>query len=101
MWWREPGVFSGPLLANQSFRSVFLKRLREVCTNVFTEARIFPLIDAMEERLEGEIAFRAGGRSPERAMSEFRGHMQSFRNQVTNRRKFILAELDKETSASR
>jgi len=46
-----------------------------------------PVIDAMEKRLEPEIS--AG------SMSEFRRHVQSFREQVVGRRKFILEELDR------
>jgi hypothetical protein len=42
LWWREPGYFSGPLLANPQFRQRFLARLREVCATLFTEEKFFP-----------------------------------------------------------
>jgi spore coat protein H len=96
-WWREPGFFSGPLLANPQFRQRFLARLREICTTIFTKEKLFPIIDAMEKRLETEVSLSANshGRDAPLALAEFRADMQSFRNQVLNRRKFIVAELDK------
>ena len=94
-WWRADGYFSGPLLANPEFRRLFLVRLREVCNTHFTEEKFYPVIDAMEKRLEPEITVRARGDDPIRALQVFRHDMQSFRNQVMFRRKFILAELDK------
>lgn len=102
MWWREPGHFSGPLLANPYFRQRFLSRLREICTNIFTEEKIFPLIQKMEKDLEAEVSIQAAihGQSAESAMMEFRNNIQSFRNQVVHRRKFILAELKDANLAS-
>ena len=97
MWWREPGFFSGPLLANSDFRRRFLERLREICTNVFTEGKIFPLIEGMETRLAAEIPIRASlsMKSPQAGEAEFRANIQSLRNQVTHRRKYLIAELEK------
>jgi hypothetical protein len=96
-WWREPGFFSGPLLANPDFRRRFLVRLRDICTSVFTEERIYPLIDEMEKKLGNEVPIRAAlqGRPAEAALSEFRANIQSFRDQVIHRRRFVLAELEK------
>jgi hypothetical protein len=96
-WWRPPGYFSGPLLANPQFRKQFLERLREICLNTFTEETFFPIINAMEQRLEPEVRLRAEtlGQDPKRALRELAGYMQSFRGQVQNRRKFILGELGK------
>lgn len=96
-WWRPPGHFSGPLLANPEFRRRFLIRLREVCLTTFTEESLYPIIDAMEQRLMPEIRLQAqaSNHDPQRALREFTGYMQSFRAQVQNRRKFLLAELSK------
>ena len=71
--------------------------IEEIFRAEFTEAKMFPLIDEMEKRLEKEIPMKAGlnHEDARQAMSRFRAHIQSFRNQVINRRKFILAELDK------
>jgi spore coat protein H len=101
-WWREPGCFSGPLLANPEFRQRFLARLGEICRTAFTEEKMFPVINQMEKRLEAEIPVRAAidRSSSDAAMAEFRENIQSLRNQVVNRRKFILAELDKLQIAS-
>jgi hypothetical protein len=101
-WWREPGMFSGPLLANPEFRHRFLGRLREICTTVFTEEKIHPLINQLEKKLEAEVPVRAAlqFQTPEAAVTEFRANIQSLRNQVIHRRRFILAELDKLQPAS-
>lgn len=97
-WWRPPGFFSGPLLANMEFRKRFLARLREVCTTVFTEEKTGPIIRGMESRVAPEIPIRAGlmGEDSQQAIASFKRHIQSFTAQVENRRKFILSELGKE-----
>ena len=94
-WWRPPGHFSGPLLANPEFRKRFLARLQEICSTMFTTQRFYPIIDAMEKRLQPEIRFRATvlHQNPRDALQEFADDMDSFREQVQNRRKFILKEL--------
>src|SRR5205814_2026255 len=91
-WWRPPGYFSGPLLANPEFRKRFLSRLNEVVTTVFTEEKMLPLIAAMEQRLKPEIAVRAAirGEDSQYALRTFLGDIQSLKAQVQNRRKFIL-----------
>ena len=38
MWWRPPGWFSGPLLANAEFRKRFLAGLRGICAH-YTRVR--------------------------------------------------------------
>ncbi len=95
-WWRGGGYFSKPLLANPEFRKRFLARLREICLTVFTEEKLLPAINAMEQRLEPEISVRAAakGQDAEKALKNFHAHIQSFRDQLQNRRKFILTELD-------
>jgi len=93
-WWRPAGYFSGPILANPYFRKQFLSRLKEICVTIFTEEKFFPIIDAMEQRLEPEIRIRAEAlnQNPSPALRTFHADMQSFRSQVTNRRKFILSQ---------
>jgi hypothetical protein len=97
-WWRPPGYLSGPLLANPEFRRRFLARLQELCITVFTEQSFVPIIDTMEKRLAPEVRLRAEatGQDPKRVLRQFAADMQSFRNQVQHRRKFILAELANE-----
>jgi len=58
-WWRPPGYFSGPLLANPEFRKRFLARLKEICQTVFTTERMGDVIRDLEVRLEPEVLFRA------------------------------------------
>jgi hypothetical protein len=100
-WWRPPGWFSGPLLANPGFRRVFLAKLNEICTNAFTEEKMVPLINALEKRLEPEIPIRARlmGQNPRLALDRFYNDIQSLRNLVKYRRQFILEELPKDRAA--
>lgn len=86
-WWRAPGWFSGPLLANPEFRQRFRARLREVTETYFTPEKMNPLINALEKKLEPEI-------HPD-VLPRFRREVESFRAQVIGRRKFILEELEK------
>jgi hypothetical protein len=96
-WWRPGGHFGEPLLANPEFRRRFLVRLDELCAATFTEDHFLPVIDALEKRLEPEVLIRAQalGQNSVAARQLFRNHIQSFRNQLKNRREFILAERKK------
>ncbi len=87
-WWRPPGWFSGPLLANLEFRRAFLKRLQDICNQSFTEEKMLPLINAMEQRLEREI--------PPYGLDRFHRDIQSLRNQVKYRRNYILESIPKD-----
>lgn len=90
-WWRPPGWFSGPLLANLEFRRAFLTRLKEICDKSFTEEKMLPLINAMEHRLEPEISASE--------LDRFHRDIQSLRNQVKYRRKFILDAIPKDRAS--
>jgi hypothetical protein len=96
-WWRRPGWFSGPQLANPEFRQRFLARLEEVCQTTFTEEKMLPLIDALEQRLEPDIPVRAQvlRHDPAQEVRTFHNDIQSLRNQVKNRRAYILSELSR------
>jgi hypothetical protein len=88
MWWRPGGWFSGPLLANPHFRKVFLTRLKELCETTFAEQRFEPVIESLKLKLRPEV--------PRHSLAQFDSDMESFKRQVTNRRKFILKEIAKE-----
>ncbi len=94
MWWRQPGWFSGPLLANPQFRKIFLARTKEILENVYTEKVFLPIIQDMANRLEPEIRFRAKllNTDPERAVQDFSSNLQSIREHLTKRREFLLAQ---------
>ena len=99
-WWRPPGWFSGPLLANPQFRQRFLARLKVVAETIFTEEKFLPVINGMERRLQSEVRLRAlaEGEDPQARVVEFRNHMDSLRHQLKGRREFILQELAKSGS---
>ncbi len=96
-WWRPPGWFSGPLLANPQFRQRFLQRLATLCQTEFTEERFGPVIDELATKLEPEVRWRAvaHGNDPSRALAEFKSDVDSFRRQLKERRAFLLQELRK------
>ena len=87
-WWRPGGWFSGPLLANPQFRRAFLLRLKELCETTFTEEKFFPVIESMKAKVRPEV--------PKHAVAQFDADIESFRRQLTNRRKFILKEVGRE-----
>src|SRR5262249_35098047 len=44
IWWRPGGHFSRPLLANPTFRKLFLARTKELTEKVYTEEVFFPIL---------------------------------------------------------
>jgi spore coat protein CotH len=100
-WWRPPGHFSGPLLANHHFRKVFLRRTREVLETVFTPEACAPFLEGMTERLRGESerAARARGEDPVAAVRLLERDTESLREHLLKRRQFLLA--DEELSAAK
>ena len=93
-WWRPPGYFSGPLLANPYFRRIYLSRTKEILENVYTEKTIFPLIDQLGEIMREEVKFRARaiGEDPARATQRLDGHLNWLREHLKKRREFLLAQ---------
>jgi hypothetical protein len=94
VWWRTGGDFSQPLLANPHFRKLFLARTKEVLEKVYTEENFFPLIKALGERLEEEVKIRAGllGQDPKYAVAHMNRNLQSLREHLIKRRKYLLAQ---------
>lgn len=90
-WWRPPGHLSGPLLANPGFRQLFLMKLEELLHDSFTEEKMIPVIDALENRLKPEVLFKSG--NSQWATDRLQKDIESFRNQVKHRRAFLLENL--------
>jgi hypothetical protein len=101
-WWRPPGWFSGPLLANPYFRRIFLTRVKDITENVYTEKVFFPLIDAMGERLRDEVRIRAQlhGEDPASAIQRFEGNLNWMREHLKKRRAFLLAQKELQAVAT-
>lgn len=91
-WWRPPGHFSGPLLANSQFRKVFLARTRELLDKVYTEEAFFPVIKETGERLQEEVRVRAElhREDPKRAVQVLHRDVDALREHLTKRRRFLL-----------
>jgi hypothetical protein len=94
VWWRQPGHFSGPLLANPPFRQLFLARTKELLEMVYTEDVFFPVIKDLGERLEEEVQLRAELRKedPKKALEHLRRNLESLREHLTKRRAFLLEQ---------
>jgi len=94
IWWRPGGYFSKPLLANPQFRRLFLARTKEVLEKVYTEEVFFPRIQILGERLEEEVRIRAKchGENPDQASEHLKRNLDSLREHLTKRRKWLLEQ---------
>ena len=93
-WWRGPGWFSGPLLANPEFRKVFLAQTRRILDTVYTEAVMGPVIDRLEAELLPEVRARAlqERQDPEQALRALRSDLARVREHLRERRRFLLEQ---------
>jgi spore coat protein CotH len=96
VWWRPPGYFSGPLLANPEFRKRFLAQTKSLLETVYTPETMFPLIDALGERLEDEVKLRAQihRQDPKAAAEHLRRNLDSLREHLVKRRAFLLEQAE-------
>jgi hypothetical protein len=96
MWWRPPGYFSGPLLANPQFRKIFLARTREILERAYTPEIYFPLIEEMADRLREDVILRARARGQDadsgtRALAR---HVEMLKSHLVKRRQFLLEQAE-------
>ena len=93
-WWRPPGYFSGPLLANPHFRKVFLSRVRKLLDDTCTEQAYYPVIDAMAASLGEDVALRAKarGESAESGKRRLAQNVSLAKTFLRQRREFLLAQ---------
>ncbi len=83
-WYRYGGEISRPVLAHPETRILFLKRIRELATTVFTEEAFGPEIDRLEKRLLPEA-------NP-RLQPEIKKTLALFRTYLRERRQFVLRQ---------
>lgn len=93
-WWRPGGFFSKPLLANPEFRRRYLKRVRQIVEDIYTEKVFVPRIDAMAARLRPEIPIRAKavGEEPSVALARLEANVASLKEHLVKRREFLLKQ---------
>lgn len=93
-WWRGPGWFSGPLLANPEFRKIFLAQTRRIIDTVYTEAVMGPVIDRLESQLLPEVRARAlhERHDPEQAIRALKSDLARVREHLRERRRFLLEQ---------
>ena len=101
-WWRPPGYFSGPLLANPVFRAHYVSRIKELLETDFTEDRLFPKIESMRKRLGPEVVVRAKlrGEDEGEARARFERNVDSFKRFVKGRREHLLAQSELKQAAA-
>ncbi len=92
--WRPPGWFSGPLLANPSFRKVFLTRTRHILETVCTEQVFQPVLEKLTRDLVPEVRLRAEleRQDPQAAEDRFRSDVNRCLDHLRKRREFLLAQ---------
>lgn len=93
-WWRPPGWFSGPLLANPEFRKLYLGRIKHILESVYTEAVFGPVLDHLADQLTPEVRLRAEihKQNPERAVEQLKSNLALCREHLAKRREFLLAQ---------
>jgi hypothetical protein len=101
-WWRPPGYFSGPLLSNPVFRSHYISRIKELLETDFTEDRLFPKIESMQNRLGPEVVVRAKlrGEDEGEARARFERNVDSFKRFVKGRREYLLGQSELKQAAA-
>jgi hypothetical protein len=95
-WWRPPGYFSGPLLANPQFRNVFLTRTKEILDRFYTQEIYFPLIDQLADRVREDAILRARamGRDPEFGAQALARTVERLKSHLVKRRQFLLEQAE-------
>jgi hypothetical protein len=93
-WWRPPGFFSGPLLANARFRELFLARTHEILESIYTAENFFPVIEDLRNRLQDEVKARAAiiGSDPNWELKQFTQNIELLKTHLTKRREFLLEQ---------
>jgi hypothetical protein len=93
-WWRPPGHFSGPLLANPQFRKVFLARTKEILDRIYTKEVYFPLIDEMADRVREDVILRARARGEDAASGTraLARNVEMLKTHLLKRREFLLQQ---------
>ena len=101
-WWRAPGYFSGPLLANPKFRAIYLSRLRTILNTIYTREVCFPFIEAQAARLHEDVMLRAKERNqpPDSATRSLVDSVHFFKRHLVQRREFLLLELNQAQPAN-
>jgi hypothetical protein len=93
-WWRPPGWFSGPLLANPQFRKLFLARTKQILETSYTLEIFAPVTAAMKRQLEPEVKIRAEilKSDPARAAQSLKDNLEGCLEHLRQRREFLLAQ---------
>jgi hypothetical protein len=101
-WWRAGGFISKPVLANPTFRALYLARIKELLDTEFTETKLFPMIDQYRTRLQDEVRFRAvaAREDPEAAIKRFETYLASIKQFVTKRREWLLNQEEIKSAAT-
>ena len=93
-WWRPGGLFSRPLLANETFRKRFLRETKRILETIYTEKAYFPVIDDLASKLRPEVANRAKllGEPESIAIERLNTNVESLKRHLSKRRAFLLQQ---------
>jgi hypothetical protein len=99
-WWRAGGFISRPVLANPIFRKFLFARMKQLLDAEFTDQRLFPLVDAFNDRLAEEVKYRAlvMKEDPDRAKTRFESNLVSLKDFITKRRQWLLGQEEIKTA---
>ncbi|MBI1839804.1 MAG: CotH kinase family protein [Verrucomicrobia bacterium] len=91
-WWRPGGWFSKPLLSNPIFRKHYLARIKQILETEYTPEKWETTFQELEAKLRPEVRYRAQllGEDPADAAKRLKDHVQTLREHLQKRRKFLL-----------
>ncbi len=94
VWWRPAGWFSGPLLANPTFRKHYRARVKQILETEYTPEKWEPEFRRLEESLRPEVAYRAElrGEDAVEAQRRLSKHVNALRQHLQKRRQFLQGE---------
>ncbi len=76
------------LFMNDSCRAMYKAKMAYVLENIFTEEKLFPIIDKLEPLIEPFYKY-----DPYLSGHNYKNEVQSIKNFITERRKYLLTEL--------
>ncbi len=91
-WWRPGGFFSRYMLANPTFRKIYIKRIKELLDTVYTKEIYFPLIDQTADLIKEEVILRARmmGGDADWGTQQLNRHVQLLKTHLLKRRAYLL-----------
>src|SRR5262249_40665890 len=99
-WWRAGGYIFPPVLAHPLFCQLLFARMKEMLEKEVPQARLFPPVDALRDRLGEEVVYRAQvtKEGPNQAQKKFESNLASLKDFITKRRQWLLEQEEIKTA---